>query len=186
MDALDALIAARVTKPAGVLSGDVPVWNGTTFVRPSGTPSLSAFLRGDGAWAGTYTSYTPTLSSSGGGGAVGNGTAVARYIQIGKLVHYAGRLVLGTTTTFGSGSLWVSLPVPGAANLLLIGDAYAFDFSASAIAPVVGIAVSAGVARFTGTSTHNGVGNDVSGTAPFPWSWAISDELNWNLTYEAA
>jgi hypothetical protein len=51
MAAIDTLIAARVLKPAGITPGDVPVWNGTTFVRPTGTASSSVFLRGDGAWA---------------------------------------------------------------------------------------------------------------------------------------
>lgn len=50
MDVMDTLIAARVNKPAGITTGDVPVWNGTTFVRPTGTASSSVFLRGDGAW----------------------------------------------------------------------------------------------------------------------------------------
>lgn len=62
MDSLDALIAARVLKPAGILSGEVPVWNGSTWVRSSatnigpsslgsGSPSSTTFLRGDGTWA---------------------------------------------------------------------------------------------------------------------------------------
>lgn len=37
MDAIDALIAANPTKPAGIVSGEVPVWNGTTWVRSSVT-----------------------------------------------------------------------------------------------------------------------------------------------------
>jgi hypothetical protein len=32
MDALDALISARVTKPVGIATGQIPVWNGSTFV----------------------------------------------------------------------------------------------------------------------------------------------------------
>jgi hypothetical protein len=62
MDSIDALIAARVTKPAGIVSGEVPVWNGTTWVRStttnigltslgSGTPDATKYLRGDGLWA---------------------------------------------------------------------------------------------------------------------------------------
>jgi hypothetical protein len=62
MDAIDALIAGRVESPASIASGEVPVWNGTDWVRSSvtnigpsslgsGTPSSSKFLRGDGAWS---------------------------------------------------------------------------------------------------------------------------------------
>jgi hypothetical protein len=45
MDAIDTLLAARVTKPAGLVSGEVPVWNGTTFVRSS-TLALSVLANG--------------------------------------------------------------------------------------------------------------------------------------------
>lgn len=34
-----------------LVSGDVPVWNGTQFNRPTGTGSATTFLRGDGSWA---------------------------------------------------------------------------------------------------------------------------------------
>lgn len=62
MDAIDALIAARVTKPAGIVSGEAAVWNGSGWDRSSvtrigptslgsGTPDTTKFLRGDGAWA---------------------------------------------------------------------------------------------------------------------------------------
>jgi hypothetical protein len=58
---IDALIAARIGTPAGITTGEIPVWNGSTWVRSStlrpaqsslatGTPAITTFLRGDGAW----------------------------------------------------------------------------------------------------------------------------------------
>jgi hypothetical protein len=41
MDAIDTLLAARVVKPSGIVSGEVPVWNGTTWVRSSVTKLAS-------------------------------------------------------------------------------------------------------------------------------------------------
>lgn len=76
VDAIDALEASRVTKPSGIVSGEVPVWNGTSWVRStttnigptslgSGTPDNTKFLRGDGSWqaAGLKT----TVSTMAGG-----------------------------------------------------------------------------------------------------------------------
>jgi hypothetical protein len=186
-------VLANLDAIATVLNGGIDDTNvaaaaGILASKLAGYPNdQSRFLRGDGTWGGAYAQYVPALSSSGGGGAVGNGIVAARYNQIGKLVHYTGRLILGTTTSFGAGSLWLPLPVPFANNaVLLVGHGYAFDQSASTISSVVAIAVGANVVRFTGTATFNGVGNDVSGTVPFPFAWAVNDELNWNIVYEAA
>jgi len=43
LDDIDALLAARVTKPAGIVSGEVPVWNGTTWVRSSALAPIGLF-----------------------------------------------------------------------------------------------------------------------------------------------
>jgi hypothetical protein len=47
MDAIDTLIAARIGKPSGIVSGEVPVWNGSGWDRSSvtkiGTGSLSGY-----------------------------------------------------------------------------------------------------------------------------------------------
>ena len=40
-----------VPSPSSIQTHDVPVWNGSSWVRPSGTPSSSVFLRGDGTWS---------------------------------------------------------------------------------------------------------------------------------------
>ena len=71
MAQIDALIASRLTTPAGILAGEIPVWNGSTWVRSStlgmaasgisGYPnSVAKFLRGDGAWGtpGLYRKVT--------------------------------------------------------------------------------------------------------------------------------
>lgn len=74
MDAIDALLSARVSKPSGISAGEVPVWNGSSFVRSSvtnvgpaslgsGTPSSLNFLRGDGVWA-TAAGYTVLRKTS--------------------------------------------------------------------------------------------------------------------------
>lgn len=63
-----------------------------------------------------WTPYTPVFGSSGTAPAVGNGVITGRYMKIGRTVQFAVQMVVGTTTTYGSGNLNVSLPV-GAATV---------------------------------------------------------------------
>lgn len=51
MDAIQTALNSRVSKPTGVSAGDVPVWNGSGWVVPSGTRTGTKFLRDDGSWA---------------------------------------------------------------------------------------------------------------------------------------
>jgi hypothetical protein len=46
MDALDALISARVTKPVGIATGQIPVWNGSTFVAKNTSQITTSALSG--------------------------------------------------------------------------------------------------------------------------------------------
>lgn len=62
MAQIDALLLLRVNKPAGVATGDVPVWNGTTWVVPGGSRTGSKFLRDDGSWQTPSGGLTPGLS----------------------------------------------------------------------------------------------------------------------------
>lgn len=61
MDEINTLLQLNINKPSGILTGEVPVWNGTTFVRSTVTPigidGLSGYpgdatkvLKGDGSW----------------------------------------------------------------------------------------------------------------------------------------
>lgn len=67
--AIQTALVNRILKPLGILTGEFPVYNGTTFdrsttTRPSasslgtGTPDATKFLRGDGAWT------VPTVAGS--------------------------------------------------------------------------------------------------------------------------
>lgn len=63
------------------------------------------------AITGAYTAYTPVWSSSGTAPAIGNGTITGAYTQIGKRVEVRIYVTFGSTTTFGSGNFYFSLPV---------------------------------------------------------------------------
>lgn len=53
MDALDDLLVSAPLSGeiAGIAVGSVPVWDGSAWVKPTGTPDGTKFLRDDGAWA---------------------------------------------------------------------------------------------------------------------------------------
>jgi hypothetical protein len=66
-----------------------------------------------------WSSYTPVWSSSGTAPALGNGTLTGKYKRVGDTVHIRIVLLLGTTSTVGSGTYRFSLPVAGKNNSLM-------------------------------------------------------------------
>ena len=59
---------------------------------------------------GNPTSYTPTWSADSVNPAIGNGTLTGSYQRIGNIVNYVIALTTGTTTTYGTGAWFFSLP----------------------------------------------------------------------------
>jgi hypothetical protein len=139
--------------------------------------------------AGTlYASMTPVFSSANANASIGNGFTNGRYLQIGKRVHYYGRMVAGSSTAFGSGTLRISLPVNsgqviGGSDAL--GSAWLFDTSASAYAaPGVQIdGANAGyfILRYP-AAWPQGALTDADAT--HPWTWASGDSMHWSVVYE--
>lgn len=67
-----------------------------------------------GTVPGAWTSWTPTIT---GYTSLGNGTVDAKYIQLGKTVHYRIKIRIGTTTTMGGAAAWTfTSPVPAVAE----------------------------------------------------------------------
>ena len=132
---------------------------------------------------GPWTTYTPALTSSGTAPAAGNAVFLASYHQVGKRVHVVTKVTFGTTTTFGTGVLYLGLPVAQSANMngQVLGSAFAFDTSA----PVNRVAI----AFFDGTNQRvffRGATDGALIGATAPWTWANGDQLYFSGTYEAA
>lgn len=132
-----------------------------------------------------WTSYTPTWSSSGTAPAINNGTIVGGYMQAGKYVGFRALITVGSTTTFGTGVLSLTLPVAPRASV----GTWMWK----------GVAVDAGTAQYEWNLQWGGSGTAcqmlypntgtnalaaVSGTAPFtPGS---GDTFSVQGFYEAA
>lgn len=129
---------------------------------------------------GDWTTWSPTLVGLTSGGSIGNATVAARYHRVHDNVEAMLDITVGSTTSFGSGTTAISLPVTAqATNPSLLGVAFLFDTSATARR--VGVAIM--------NTTSNLIlmqydGTIVTNTAP--WTWATGDAIRFNIKYEAA
>lgn len=201
MDAIQVALTARTTaldakvdEPAAIASGEVPVWNGTSWVRSSvtrigasslgsGAPDAATFLRGDGAWAGAWASYTPAWTSSGTAPALGNGTLTGRYIQVGKVVVVNIYLLFGSTTTPGTGVWFFSLPVTADNAVVAHGSAILGD---SGVSSYMGVARQETTTTFSIPVYAGAAGGSVSNASVgVPFTWGVADFLQATLPYQA-
>ena len=111
---------------------------------------------------GAPTTYTVTWTN---GGSIGNGTLTGKYFKAGKLVYVDIQLTAGSTTTFGSGSVWTfSLPVTAADANGQVLSAHILDsgvqFFIGAATPVSTSAISV----YT-----NGASSGATSTVPHGW-----------------
>lgn len=138
----------------------------------------------DGAAAhGVWQTYAPTWASgSNPQPAIGNGTLVARYVQIGKWVHLRLRLIAGATTTFGTGDWSFSLPVNSVnlANVESFGPCVTLDAGTAYKLDAANIASNASIMRIINIAA----GSFYNPTSPM--AWANTDFLNISITYQAA
>ena len=130
-----------------------------------------------------YSNWTPAWTASGTAPAIGNGVRAGRYVQVGKQVHAQGSIIMGSTTTMGTGVYGFSLPVTAASGAKAVGSAYLRDESAAASGHFNGICVINPALSTTVLNLFN-VASQVGATAPFvPVS---TDSYAWTITYEAA
>lgn len=116
------------------------------------------------------TAVTPTLTNV----TLGTGgTNTQNWSRVGRMVFVDGRVVLGTGGSF-TGSIQIA--APAAADHLTFGVASALD--------------SSGSARTNGVCAANGsaltFGFPTAANATTPFTWAVGDTLDYQITYEAA
>jgi hypothetical protein len=130
--------------------------------------------------AGVWTSYTPIVSGT--GWSIGNGSRTGKYVQFGKTVHFTANIAFGSTSTYGGGVLFISVPVSGNGgtdNMRWVS----YDISTTT--------QYFNQARFETGSTCTAVllntNGSVSGyfTNTSPFTWASGDSIIVTGTYEA-
>jgi hypothetical protein len=143
------------------------------------------------AFTGAWRSWTPALGSYGAGTdwALGDGTAVGQYQRVGRLIVAQFLITFGSTTTFGTKFLTVSMPI--AARIYSgtnpsLGTARLWDASASngffgEVAYYGNTSVSlAAVATSVAFATMDAVRSTT------PMTWASGDQISATFAYEAA
>ncbi len=182
---------------SGSSSASIQLSNGAiTFTGASG--SLTGSLFGTSSWAtnattasyvtpyeGAWISYTPSWTAASVNPSIGDGTLEGWYKVVGKTCFVRGNIVIGSTTTFGSGEWYISMPFTAShadailmtANLLDNGSAW---YNATVNGARAGFNYKAPIQYQGGAGTAL----DVNATQPF--TWTNSDRFLWNGSYEIA
>ena len=137
---------------------------------------------------GKWQSYTVSWTASTTNPAIGNGTLTGRYIVIGKLCTYVLGMIMGSTTTYGSGNWAFSLPINAVniAGINFYGFAHLRDTGVATYERIVQIQPNDSVSKINlffdptqGSNLYN-----ISATVPF--TWGENDVLGIQITYEVA
>lgn len=168
-------VVAAANTPTFILVEDI---TGTLW--PAGQ-SIGAGAIASEAW----TNYAPTLVNM----TLGNGTIIARYHKIGRLVTVKFSFVMGTTSAMGTSPRF-SLPVPASPTSYpdyhILGLAQMTDVTTNLWMGFTQFHLASGMANLRVTlagGTYVGFA-DITATVPF--TWANTYSINTQFQYEAA
>ena len=136
---------------------------------------------------GAWIDYTPTWTASTTNPVLGNGTITGRYSLVNKTVTAQILVKAGSTTTFGSGAYFFSLPVTAAATLVgypALGAGWGEDASAGAATTFTANVHNSSTTIFGLRYTAGSGSGAVGATAPY--TWANGDFVSATIQYKAA
>jgi hypothetical protein len=159
------------------ISGSLNV-SGSTNLTGSVTINQS---RIDNGWI----AYTPEWTAASSNPAINNGTIEGYYKVIGKTCFVRGNIAMGSTTTFGTGEWYVSMPFTAShADAILMGATLLDNGTAWYNATMLGARAGFNHKASIQYQTTGGTASDVNATGPF--TWANGDRFVWNGSYEIA
>ena len=137
-----------------------------------------------GKWQSHTVSWTADTTNP----AIGNGTLTGRYIVIGKLCTYVLGLVMGSTTTYGSGNWAFSLPINAVntAGINFYGVAHIRKAGTANYERIAQIAPSVNVDKISLFIDPTQGSNSTNLSATVPFTWGENDVLGIEITYEIA
>lgn len=155
-------------------TGTLPTWVAGEDILAEDLDTMTDVLS---ALSDAWTTYTVAWTSSGTQPAIGNGTLEGKYIQANKLAVVRIRLIMGSTTTFGTGQYFLSLPVSFIVSSIP-GACYMLDFgTANKSATCLVTSALNTLAAVQGTS-------DLGATTPH--TWANGDRVDCLIAGEVA
>jgi len=165
------------------LSGSYAVtgsWTATSF-----TGSLTGSVNGAVIDNTAWTSYTPSWTAASSNPVIGNGTITGQYKVIGKTCFVRGNIVMGSTTTFGSGEWYVSMPFTASnADAILLNANILDNSTAWYNALIAGARAGFNFKSAIQYQNTGGTTDSLSPTTPF--TWTNGDRFLWNGSYEIA
>jgi hypothetical protein len=118
--------------------------------------------------------YTPTLTSGGTAPSLGDGTLTGFWSRQGRVVTFTALLTVGSTTSFGTGDIRISVPIASVQSVQ-VGTAYATDGGTNY--------VLAAVLAASNTYVNFRINAGGSASVTIPFTWATGDTLRVTMSY---
>jgi hypothetical protein len=131
----------------------------------------------------SWTAYTPQWTAASSNPAINNGTIEGYYKVIGKTCFVRGNIAMGSTTTFGTGEWYVSMPFTASHADGILMTATLLDNSTAWYNAIVNGA-RAGFSHKSAVQYQTTGGTSDSLTPTTPFTWASGDRFTWNGSYE--
>ncbi len=119
---------------------------------------------------------------------LGNGTITAEYIQIGKMVHAWGSIILGSTSTVSAGfsTSYPVTPALNAATSPVLGLSRLTDTGAGIHYHGLMVMSNSTRLRFFAKNAAGTYLTETAASNTVPFTWANTDEAHFSIVYEAA